>query len=250
MPRNFIRSFLLPLLTLIAFWVGLWLYVPQIRENLNAVNLLIVLLLLAIFLLTAPHFVGKALEDYGYSREDVRRLPEILEKTWGRSYLPKEVQDIIGRHVMLWGFFATAVIMTGNLVEGVIGTASVFAVIFAFFIVGVSMAIWIIILPLSIYRVLTGKEPDKTLLKFVILYTLVFTGILIVVRLIALHVNPGNPAEFLDYFFRFGRNTRVFNGLLKLSGLNVLFGLAGFYAPRKIGRLSVPVMLAIAIAQL
>ncbi|WP_148882976.1 hypothetical protein [Thermococcus aciditolerans] len=171
-------------LFLIAFWIVMWLFIPATRRNLNATNLFAAFSLLVPFLLSARHFVGKALESYGYSREDVRRLPEILEKTWGRNYLPKEVQEIIGRHIMFWGFFATAVIGTGNLTEGIIGMTSIFAVIFSFFILLVSMVIWVIVLPLSTYRILTGKEPHRGLLIDVaVKYTLALMVLLIAVRI-------------------------------------------------------------------
>ncbi|NJE05659.1 hypothetical protein E3E36_05780 [Thermococcus sp. M36] len=236
---------------LIAFWVAMWLFIPDTRKNLNAVNLIAAFSLLVPFLLSARYFMGKALEGYGYSRGDVKRLPEILEKTWGRSYLPREVQEIIGRHIMFWGFFATAIIMAGNLVEGVIGTASVFAVILSFFVLLVSMVIWAIILPLSIHGTLSGEKPHEGLLMgLAVKYNLIFTVILIAVRLMTLHFNPPNPGEPLEKFLSFGRNTRLFESLLELSAINVLFGIAGFYGPRRIGKLAVPVLLAIVVAQL
>ena len=53
----------------------------------------------------ALYFVGRTLESYGYSREDIRRLPEIIEKTHGRLYLSKEIFDTVARALVFWGLF-------------------------------------------------------------------------------------------------------------------------------------------------
>jgi len=82
------------------------------------VNVFVAFLLLVPFLIAALHFAGKALERYGYSREDIRRLPEIIEKTHGRLYLPKEVFDTVTRALIFWGLIATVVIMAENPLKG------------------------------------------------------------------------------------------------------------------------------------
>jgi len=88
--------------------------IPPARENITPVNLFAALLLLVPFLLAALYFVGNALERYGYSGEDIKRLPEIIEKTHGRPYLPKEVFNIVGDALVFWGLFSSALMMTGD----------------------------------------------------------------------------------------------------------------------------------------
>ncbi|WP_297435499.1 hypothetical protein [Thermococcus sp.] len=106
--RVFIKDYLLPWLLVPGFWFALWLFVPPTGENITAVNLFAALLLLVPFLLAALYFVGKALERYGYSGEDIKRLPEIIEKAHGRPYLPKEVFNIVGDALVFWGLHSRA----------------------------------------------------------------------------------------------------------------------------------------------
>ncbi|WP_193383890.1 hypothetical protein [Pyrococcus yayanosii] len=94
--RVFIRDYLIPWLLVPGSWFALWTLSSQTRKNLNAVNLFIAFLLLIPFLLVALHFVGKALERYGYSQDDLKRLPEIIEKTHGRLYFSKEINALAG----------------------------------------------------------------------------------------------------------------------------------------------------------
>ncbi|WP_297549177.1 hypothetical protein [Thermococcus sp.] len=112
--RVFIKDYLLPWLFTIGFWVVIWVLVPGKEKNLSLQNVVSIFLLLIIFLLVALYFVGRTLERYGYSRRDVRRLPEIIEKTHGRLYLPKEIFDTITRALIFWGLFSSAVLLTKN----------------------------------------------------------------------------------------------------------------------------------------
>ncbi|NJE54562.1 hypothetical protein [Thermococcus sp. 21S9] len=249
--RVFVRDYLLPWAFIVVFWVALWLIIPPLREGLNAVNLFAVFLLLIPFLLVALHFVGKALERYGYSREDIRRLPEIIEKTHGRLYLPKEVFNIVGDALIFWGIFSWALLATGDPIMGLLSGIAMFAVIFAFFVFLISMFIWVIIFPYSLYRLFTGREPDRGfLIEIPIKQNLIYTAILVAVRLIALHSNYPAGDDFIGKMIAFGRKTELVSLLLELSGLNFLFSITGLYLPRKSRKLTALALTVIVVLQL
>ncbi|AHL23057.1 hypothetical protein [Thermococcus nautili] len=248
--RVFVKDYLLPLIFLVVFWFALWLITPPVREHLNAMNIFAVFLLLIPFLLVALHFVGKTLERYGYSREDVRRLPEIIEKTHGRLYLPKEVFNIIGDAIIFWGLFAWVLLATGDPIMGLLSGIAMFAEIFAFSVFLISMFIWVIIFPHSLYRLFTGREPDRDFLIELIRQNLVLTAILVAVRLIALHSNYSAGDDLIGKMMAFGRKTELVTLLLELSGLNVLFGIVGLYGSRKSRKLTALALIIIVALQL
>jgi hypothetical protein len=249
--RTFTRHYLLPLLFLIAFWFGLWLVVPAFRRNINAISLSVVFFLLGVFIALALYFVGRALERYGYSREDLKRLPEIIEKSHGRLYLPKEVFNIFGDALVFWGIFASAVLMAKNPLRGLVNSIAMFIHIFAFFILLVSMFVWVIIFPLSLYRTLSGKEPHRGLLIDVaVKQTLLYTGFLLAIRLIAIRHGYMHTHDPPGKLIAFGMNTHLVGSLLELAGLNVLFGIAGYYGPRKAGKLTALALTLIVLAEL
>jgi len=236
--RTFTRHYLLPWSLILVFWFALWLLVPPMRKSLDAVNVFVAILLLVPFLLLALHFVGKALERYGYSREDIKRLPEIIEKTHGRLYLPKEVFNIIGDALIFWGLFAWVILATGNPIMGLLSGVAIFAKIFAFFVLLVSMVIWIIAFPFALYRLFTEREPSRDFLIELMRENLIFTAILIAVRLISLHSSYPAGDDPIGELMSFGRNTELVSLLLELSGLNFLFGIIGLYGPRKSRKLT------------
>ena len=236
--RTFTRHYLLPWSLILVFWFALWLLVPPMRKSLDAVNVFVAILLLVPFLLLALHFAGKTLERYGYSREDVKRLPEIIEKTHGRLYLPKEVFNIIGDALIFWGLFAWVILATGNPIMGLLSGVAIFAKIFAFFVLLVSMVIWIIAFPFAIYRLFTEREPSRDFLIELMRENLIFTAILIAVRLISLHSSYPAGDDPIGELMSFGRNTELVSLLLELSGLNFLFGIIGLYGPGKSRKLT------------
>ncbi|NJE42944.1 hypothetical protein [Thermococcus sp. GR6] len=248
--RVFIRDYLIPWLLAIVFWFAIWIFVPQARKNLTPLNLISIFLLLVPFLIVALYLVGKTLENYGYSREDIRRLPEIVEKTHGRLYLSKEIFDIITRALIFWGLFSSAVLMTENPLWGVVNGLAMFTLIFSFFILLISMVIWVMAFPSALYKLFTGRELNRDFLVELIRLNLVFTAILIAVRLIVLHVGDISGPRYLMELIAFGRNDRVVNSLFELAGLNVLFGIVGFYGPRKARKLTALVLTLIVVAQL
>ncbi|WP_258083321.1 hypothetical protein [Thermococcus thermotolerans] len=247
--RVFLRSYLLPWLLAVGFWLALWLLVPP-KKNLSAVSLFVAFLLLVPFLLVALHFVGKTLESYGYSRKDIKRLPEIIEKTHGRLYLPKEVFNTVARALMFWGFFATAVIMTENPVKGILNGIAMFAKIFAFFILLISMVIWVLGFPFALYGLFTGSELNRDFLIELMRENLVFTAILIAVRLIALHSGYPVGDDPVGKLMVFGRKTVLVKSLLELSGLNFLYCLTALYLPEKSRKLTALVLTLIVMAQI
>ncbi|ACJ17291.1 hypothetical membrane protein, conserved [Thermococcus onnurineus NA1] len=248
--RVFIKDYLLPWLFVIVFWVAIWGLVPGKEKNLSLPNVLSVFVLLPIFLLGALCFVGKTLERYGYSRGDIRRLPEIIEKTHGKLYPAKEIFDTIASALVFWGLFSTAVLLTENPLWGVINALAMFALIFSFFVLLISMVIWVVVFPLSLYRIFTDKEPHRGLIDFVVEYNLVLTGILLAVRLIALHAGDISAPHYIMKLIAFGRNGQVVNALFELSALNFLFGLVGFYGPRRIGKGTALILTLIVLGQL
>ena len=248
--RVFIKDYLLPWLFTIGFWVVIWILVPGKEKNLSLPNVVSIFLLLIIFLLVALYFVGRALERYGYSRRDVRRLPEIIEKTHGRLYLPKEVFNILGNAIVFWGLFSSAVLLTENPLWGVLNAIAMFALIFSFFVLLISMIIWVLGFLPCLYKLLTGREPNRRFLVEIMKLNLIFTAILLAVRVIALHVGDVSAPHYLTELIAFGRNDRVVNALLELSALNFLFGLVGFYGPKRIGKATVLPLTLIVLGQL
>jgi len=248
--RVFIRHYLLPWAFILVFWVALWILVPPKRGGLTTVNIFAVFLLLIPFLLLALHFVGKTFERYGYSREDIKRLPEIIEKTHGGLYLPREVFNIIGDALVFWGLFALVLLATGDPIMGLLSGIAMFAKIFAFFVLLVSMVIWIIAFPSALYGLFTGREPDRGFLIELMRENFLSTAILVAVRLIALHSNYPISDDLIGKMMAFGRKTELVSLLLELSGLNFLFGIIGLYLPKKSRKLTVLVLTLIVLTQI
>ncbi|WP_456396815.1 hypothetical protein [Thermococcus sp.] len=249
--RVFIRDYLIPWLLVPGFWFALWLFVPPARENITPVNLFAALLLMVPFLLAALYFVGNALERYGYSRKDIKRLPEIIEKTHGRLYLSKEIFNIIGKTFVFWGLFASALMITGDPVKGVLSGVDIFARIFAFFVLLVSMVIWVMALPFALYELFKGNEPNRDfLIELTVRQNLFYTAVLVAVRLIALHSSYPSGDDLIGELMAFGRKTELVTSLLELSGLNLLFGLAGLYGPNKSRKLTALILTLIVVVQL
>ncbi|ASJ06346.1 hypothetical protein [Thermococcus pacificus] len=248
--RVFIRDYLIPWLLLILVWVAIWIFVPGEEKNLSLPNVLSVLILLPLFLLVVLYFVGKTLERYGYSRKDVRRLPEIIEKTHGRLYLSREIFDTIGQALIFWALFSTVIFMTEDPLWGVANAVAMFAWIFAFFVLLVSMVIWVLGFLPALYRLLTGRKLNRDFLVEMMKFNLVSTAILIVVRLIALHVGDVSAPHYVMKLIAFGRNDRIVNSLLELSALNFLFGLVGLYGPKRIGKAAALLLTLIVFGQL
>ncbi|AEC51892.1 hypothetical membrane protein, conserved [Pyrococcus sp. NA2] len=178
--RVFIKDYLLPWLLVIFFWVAIWVFVPWRGIHLSLPNVLLVFALLSIFLLVALHFVGKALERYGYSQGDVRMLPEIIERAHGQLYLAREIFDIIARALIFWGLFSTAVLLTENPLLGIVNAVAMFALIFSFFVLLISMVIWVLFIP-CLYRLLRGRELNRSFLVELVKLNFIFTAILLTV---------------------------------------------------------------------
>ena len=248
--RVFIRDYLIPWLLAVGFWLALWLLIPPIREHLNAVNLLVAFLLLVPFLLVALHFVGKTLERYGYSRKDIRRLPEIIEKAHGRLYLSKEIFDTIARALIFWGFVASAVIISKNPLMGILNGIAIFARIFALFTILVSMVIWIMGFPFALYRLSKGKDLSRDFLVEIMRQNLAYTLTLIAVRLIALHSSYPAGDDPVGMIIALGRKTGLVKSLLELSGLNFLYCLTGLYLPKKSRKLTALALTLSVVAQI
>ncbi len=249
--RAFIKDYLIPWLLVPGFWFGLWLLSSQTRKNLNPVTLFVTFLLLVPFLLVALHFVGKALERYGYSREDIKRLPEIIEKTHGGLYLSREIFDIIGKTLVFWGLFASALMMTGDSVRGVLNGVAIFARIFVLFVLLVSMVIWVMGLPFALYELFKGKEPNRGfLIELTIRQNLFYTAVLVAVRLIALRSGYPSGSDPIGELMALGRNICLVSSLFELSALNFLFGLAGLYGSRKSRKLTALALTLIVLAQI
>ena len=248
--RVFVRDYLLPWLLAVGFWLVLWLLVPPTREGLNAVNIFAVFLLLIPFLLVALHFVGKTLERYGYSREDIRRLPEIIEKTHGRLYLPKEVFETVTRALMFWGLVATAVVMTENPLKGLLNGVAIFVRIFALFVLFVSMVLWVMDFPFALYKLFKGRDLSRDFLVEMIRQNLIYTAILIAVRLIALYSSYPAGNDPIGEVMTIGRKTGLVKFLLELSGLNFLYCLTGLYLPKKSRKLTALALTLIVLTQI
>ncbi|WP_297495495.1 hypothetical protein [Thermococcus sp.] len=248
--RVFIKDYLLPWLFVIVFWVVIWVLFPGKEKNFSLPNIVSIFLLLIIFLLVALYFVGRTLERYGYSRRDIKRLSEIIEKTHGRLYLSKEVFNTVANALIFWGLFSSAVLLTENPLWGVLNAVAMFARIFSFFVLLVSMVIWVLGFLPCLYRLLKGREPNRNFLVEIMKLNLIFTATLLAVRLIALHAGDISAPHYLTELIAFGRNDRVVNALFELSALNFLFGLVGFYGPKRIGKGTALLLTLIVLGQL
>ncbi|NJE49446.1 hypothetical protein [Thermococcus sp. 9N3] len=248
--RVFVKDYLIPWFLAVGFWLAIWTFVRQIRENLNAVNVFVAFLLLVPFLLVAFHFVGKTLERYGYSREDIRRLPEIIEKTHGRLYLPKEVFETVTRALMFWGLVATAVVMTENPLKGLLNGIAIFVRILALFVLFVSMVLWVMDFPFALYKLFKGRDLSRDFLVEMIRQNLLYTAILIAVRLIALHSSYPAGNDPIGEVMAIGRKTGLVKFLLELSGLNFLYCLIDLYLPKKSRKLTALALTLIVLTQI
>ena len=248
--RVFVRDYLLPWLLTVGFWLAIWIFVRQIRENLNAVNVFVAFILLVPFLLVALHFAGKTLERYGYSREDLKRLPEIIEKTHGRLYLPKEIFETVTRALMFWGLVATAVVMTENPLNGILNGVAIFVRIFALFVLLVSMVLWVMDFPFAIYKLFKGRDLSRDFLVEMMRQNLLYTLTLIAVRFIALHSSYPAGNDPIGEVMAIGRKTGLVALLLELSGLNFLYCLIGLYLPEKSRKLTALALTIIVVLQL
>lgn len=248
--RIFVRDYLLPWLLAVGFWLVLWLLVPPTREGLNAVNVFVAFLFLVPFLLVAFHFVGKTLERYGYSREDIRRIPEIIEKTHGRLYLPKAIFDTVARALIFWGLIVTAVVMAENPLRGILNGVAISVRIFALFVLFVSMVLWVMDFPFALYKLFNGRNLSKDFLVEMMRQNILYTTILVAVRLIALHSNYPAGNDPIGEVMAIGRKTCLVKFLLELSGLNLLYCFIGLYLPKKSRKLTALALTLIVLTQI
>ena len=113
------------------------------------------------------------------------------------------------------------------------------------------MVTWVMAFPSALYKLLTGREPNREfLIELTIRQNLFYTAILIAVRLIALHSNYPAGDDPIGELMALGRKTGLVKSLLELSGLNFLFGIVGLYGPRKSRKLTALVLMVIVVLQL
>ncbi len=112
------------------------------------------------------------------------------------------------------------------------------------------MVIWVLGFLPCLYRLLKGREPNRNFLVEIMKLNLIFTATLLAVRLIALHAGDISAPHYLTELIAFGRNDRVVNALFELSALNFLFGLVGFYGPKRIGKGTALLLTLIVLGQL
>lgn len=87
-------------------------------ETIDAGLLVTMFALLPLFGVSALFFIGRHLEKHGYRREDFKRLHVILEENWGRDRFVKDVQEIIGHHIIVWYLLGMALFLTAETLWG------------------------------------------------------------------------------------------------------------------------------------
>ncbi len=113
------------------------------------------------------------------------------------------------------------------------------------------MVIWVMGLPFALYELLKGKELNRGfLIELTIRQNLLYTAVLVAVRLIALHSSYPSDSGPVGELMAFGRKTELVKFLLELSGLNFLFGLIGIYLPKKSRKLTALALTLILMAQI
>ncbi|NJF25336.1 hypothetical protein [Thermococcus sp. Bubb.Bath] len=114
--------------------------------------------LLPFFGVSVTFFIGRYLEKHGYQKEDVKRLHIILEENWGRGRFVKDVQEIIGHHIIAWYLLSMALFLTGNVVGAAISVVAMFLEIFSFIPIFLLMVQWTMDIPFSLYALASGEE--------------------------------------------------------------------------------------------
>lgn len=210
--------------------------------------------LLPLFGVSALFFIGRHLEKHGYRREDFKRLHVILEENWGRDRFVKDVQEIIGHHIIVWYLLGMALFLTGNVVGAAISVVAMFLEIFSFIPIFLLMVQWILDIPLTLYALASGKEWTVTSARdlglWIIKTSLFGAGLLVGVYLLG-HTVGGSSLEMVDELLRLGRSEHLVKNLLLLSAQSVAFGAAEAYVfpkHKKLGFLVLLVVGAVGVA--
>ncbi|WP_054841373.1 hypothetical protein [Thermococcus peptonophilus] len=221
-------------------------------KAIDAGLLVMMFALLPLFGVSAVFFIGRYLGKHGYRREDVKRLHLILEENWDRGgRFVKDVQEIIGYHIIAWYLLCMAFFMTGNVVEAAISVVAIFIKIFSFtpplFLL---MWQWIIDIPFTLYALASGKEWTVTSARDVGLWiinaSLFSTGLLVSVCFLG-HKLEGSSLEMVDELLRLGRNDHIIKNLLLLSAQSAAFGTVEAYLfPKRGGKLGFLFLLVVA----
>jgi hypothetical protein len=219
-------------------------------EAIDAGLLVMMFALLPLFGISAVFFIGQYLEKHGYQREDVKRLHLILEENWGRDRFVKDVQEIIGYHIIAWYLLDMAFFMTGNVVEAAISVVAIFLKIFSFTPLLLLMWQWIIDIPFTLYALASGKEWTVTSARntglWIIKASLFGAGLLVGVYFLG-HTVESSSLEMVDELLRLGRSDHLIKNLLLLSAQSAVFGAFEAYLFPKRGKLGFLVLLVVAI---
>ncbi len=184
--RVFIKDYLLSWLFVIVFWVAVWIFVPGKEKNSRSQTssrFSSSYSSLSSWLCTSLEGPLNATATREGTLKDFQKLSR---KPTGGFTFQKRYSTSSGTPLS-FGNFSTAVLLTKSPFWGVLNALAMFALIFSFFVLLISMIIWVVVFPLSLYRIFRGKEPHRGLVDFVVKYNLFLTGVLLAVRLIALH---------------------------------------------------------------
>ncbi|ASJ02252.1 hypothetical protein A3L09_02695 [Thermococcus profundus] len=205
--------------------------------------------LLIPFGISAVFFLGRYLEKHDYRREDVKRLYIALEETWGRDRFVKDVQEIIGYHIIAWYLLGMAFFMTGNVVEAAISVVAISLKIFSFTPLFLLMWQWIIDIPFTLYALASGKEWTVTSARntglWIIQASIFGAGLLVGIYFLG-HTVENSSLEIVERLLKLGRNGHIIKNLLLLSVQSAVFGAVEAYFFPKRKKLAFLVLIAVA----
>ncbi|MDI3474853.1 MAG: hypothetical protein PWQ79_1670 [Thermococcaceae archaeon] len=172
----------------------------------------------------------------------------------------KDVQEIIGHHLIVWWFIDMALLWTEDVVGAVISVAVIFLLVFSFIPLFLFMVQWIVAIPLDLYFLASGEESTvpsasyrgrwtppsaKDLGLWIIKASLFGVGLLVGVYFLG-HTVESSSLEMVDELLRLGRNDQLLKNLLLLSAQSAAFGAVEAYLFPKHKKLGLLVLLLVA----
>lgn len=172
----------------------------------------------------------------------------------------KDVQEIIGHHLIVWWLLDMALLWTEDVVGAVISVAVIFLLVFSFIPLFLFMVQWIVAIPLDLYFLASGEESTvpsasyrgrwtppsaKDLGLWIIKASLFGVGLLVGVYFLG-HTVESSSLEIVDELLRLGRNDQLLKNLLLLSAQSAAFGAVEAYLFPKHKKLGLLVLLLVA----
>ncbi|WP_297495693.1 hypothetical protein [Thermococcus sp.] len=251
--RYLLNSLLISLLPWIFLWLVLFVYSGRNSLKISrSFNFTWLLSSLASFLLVSALLVfnlARLLERWGYSKDDVVRIQEILGENSENVNLLKAVRESVHYHFTFWGIYATASLVYGP-VKSALFIISIVAGVILLSPVMLPVFIFVVGIPAFFYFTSNG-ELDKVrgLFAWVVEVSVASLVLLGFLRFISLH--GAIPREYLQVsefrnLLQLVADYIIFKDLFLLSSLGVLSGITGYLGAKR-SKLPIVVLLAIGI---